>query len=126
MPRSVKPWIAKHDDQAIPPRVKLRIVERQGYCCAGTCGARPFDEKLKPVFDHRPALINGGENRESMIEAICPECHARRTRMDRTAAKVTARIKKARLGIKRPSRLAELWKWKKRVLAERAEKEGAR
>ena len=122
MPRSVKLWVAKHDDQAIPPRIKLRIVERAGHHCAGPCH-RKFDEKLKPEFDHVIALVNGGEHSEINIVAVCRECHSIKTRIDRTAAKVTARIKKARFGIKKPSRLAEMWAWKKRILAERAEKD---
>jgi hypothetical protein len=33
-------------------------------------------------MDHRPALVNGGENREGMIEAVCATCHLDRTRQD--------------------------------------------
>jgi 5-methylcytosine-specific restriction endonuclease McrA len=41
-----------------------------------------FGLKLHPQFDHRPALINGGQNRESMIEAVCAQCHLHRTGED--------------------------------------------
>jgi 5-methylcytosine-specific restriction endonuclease McrA len=73
-------WIGRHPDSAIPARVKVRIYDRQGGRCDG-CG-RKFDAKLTPEYDHRPALINGGQNRESMIFAVCQVCHPERTRAD--------------------------------------------
>lgn len=99
--RSVPEWIGKTPDASIPPRIKRRIVERGEGRCTGPCH-RKFDEKLKPQFDHRPALINcaPGESshRESMIFAVCAECHSLRTRLDVQAKKVTARIIKKQYG----------------------------
>jgi hypothetical protein len=106
MARDCPEWHGKTDSAAIPPRVKLRIVERGGGCCTGPCH-RTFDVKLKPQFDHRPALINGGEHRESMIFAVCPECHSTRTRLDIAAKALTARIKKDRIGAKPPSQYSQ-------------------
>ena len=103
MPRSVDEWIARHDDQAIPPRVKLRVIDRQGGKCAkcnralGVCG--------EPVeFDHVVALINGGEHREANLQALCGMCHVVKTRDDMAVKKKTARVRKKHLGIHRPKR----------------------
>lgn len=78
--RAVPEWIGMHPDSAIPDRVKLRIFDRQGGRCDGC--KRKFDAKLPPEYDHRPALKNSGQNRESMIFAVCHECHSARTRDD--------------------------------------------
>lgn len=117
--RSVPEWQGKTDDAEIPPRVKIRIVERAGHRCEGPCH-RAFDGKLKPEFDHVLALINGGAHAENNLRAVCHECHSQKSKLDVAAKALTARIRKRHLGIKKPSRLSELWKWKKRILAERA------
>jgi 5-methylcytosine-specific restriction protein A len=78
--RSLPEWIAKHDDEAIPPRVKLRIFERcNGICKACTLAIRG---KLLPAYDHITALVNGGEHRESNLQLLCVPCHAVKTRQD--------------------------------------------
>lgn len=106
--RLIPEWIGKTPGSTIPPRVKLRIVESQDGYCAGPCH-RTFDAKLKPEFDHRPALINGGENRESMIVAVCRECHSMRTKLDVMAKSLTARIRKKSLGL-RPATKFRGWR----------------
>ena len=95
MSRKVDEWVGKTDDTPPPPRVKLRIVERQKGCCE-FCG-RAFNEKCRPEFDHRPALINGGENRETRIFAVCHECHSERTKQDVAEKSYVAGIKKDKL-----------------------------
>lgn len=73
--RAVDEWIGKTPDTPIPLRVKLRILRRQNDTCAGDGCTCVFDARHRPEFDHRPALINGGENRESKIFALCEPCH---------------------------------------------------
>ncbi len=72
-PRTVAEWIGATPDTSIPDRVKDRILQRQDDRCVDC--KRPFGYKLKAEFDHDPALINGGENRESKIFARCEPCH---------------------------------------------------
>jgi hypothetical protein len=115
MARAVAEWIGATPDTAIPDRVKLRILARQDDRCEGC--TRKFDGKLKPVFDHRPALINGGQNRESMIEAVCTTCHAPRTRADvAEKSKVAAIQRKHKLrketsrGFRRPDGYKHNWR----------------
>ena len=102
MTRSVKEWIAKSDDAPVPPRVKDRTLQAQNACCAG-CGL-PFNEKRKPEFDHRIAIILGGENRETNIQALCGDCHDPKTKADTGAKSKLADIRKKRFQLKGPKR----------------------
>ena len=72
-PRLIPEWIGATPDTPIPDRVKDRILRRQDDRCFDC--KRPFGHKLKAEFDHDPALINGGENRERKIFARCEQCH---------------------------------------------------
>lgn len=121
MSRSVQEWTAKHDDQAIPPRVRLRVFDSTNGCC-DTCH-RKLGPADKWECDHVVALCNGGAHAEANLVPRCSWCHRIKTRIEVAAKATTARIRKAHLGIKRPSRLAEMWKWKKRILAERAQRD---
>lgn len=78
--RSVPEWIAKRDDEAIPPRVKLRVFDR----CKERCAVCTLEirGKLTPEYDHIVALINGGQHRESNLQVLCSECHKDKTRQD--------------------------------------------
>lgn len=78
--REVPEWIAAHDDQAIPPRVRLRVFQKHDGNCA-SC--------TRPLFpghwecDHIIALANGGEHRERNLHPLCTSpCHSRKTRAD--------------------------------------------
>jgi len=116
MSRSIKEWTGKTDDTAPPPRVKLRIVDRQDGKCAITGVA--FGPKIRPEFDHIIPLGLGGENRESNLQAICAPAHKVKTAGDRRAIAKADRIRKKQAGI--TPKKAELpggknSKWKKRV-----------
>lgn len=98
MARAVVEWQGRTDDTPIPDRVKSRISARQGDCCA--CCFLAFGPLRPPRFDHRPALINGGQNRESMIQAVCIPCHAMLTMGDVAEKSKVARIRSKHLGIR--------------------------
>lgn len=102
MSRTVAEWVGRNDDTPIPPRVKDRVLERQEYRCA-TCPA-PFGPKVRPEFDHRLALINGGENREGNIQALCALCHAPKSKRDVAQKKKDASVRQAHHGIKTTKR----------------------
>lgn len=102
MARKVSEWIGKTDDTAIPDRVKLRILDRQGFECALTGVA--FGPKLKPEFDHAIPLRMGGENRESNLQALINVAHKTKTADDRKDIAKSDRIRKARMGIKATSK----------------------
>jgi 5-methylcytosine-specific restriction protein A len=90
MTRAVPEWIADHDDQAIPPRVKLRIWER----CAGKCALT--GRKLRPGdpydFDHIIALINGGQHREFNLQVVTRVAHKEKTAEDLAIKSKTYRM----------------------------------
>ena len=58
MSRPVPEWIARHENEAIPPRVKLRIFQKFNKRCA-VCTLLIVG-KLRPEYDDVTALINGG------------------------------------------------------------------
>lgn len=101
MSRSTDEWIGKHDDAAIPPRVKERVARSSGDLCV-KCD-RKVGEKLRPEFDHVTPLILGGQNRESNIQLLCHECHGAKTKLDVKLKAKVARVRtKLSLGIKTP------------------------
>jgi 5-methylcytosine-specific restriction protein A len=99
--RKLPEWIAKRDDDAIPPRVKDRIAaDAEGRC--KTC-TRPITGKLRAEFDHMIPLIIGGSHRENNIQLLCHECHAAKTKLDVKLKAKVARVRKHHLGIKSKS-----------------------
>ncbi|WP_255571619.1 HNH endonuclease [Ensifer sp. ENS12] len=79
--RSVPEWIAKHDDQKVPDRVRQRVFDREGGICHLT------GEKIDPVrdewdLDHKVALILGGEHRETNLFPAKKEPHRRKTAVE--------------------------------------------
>ncbi len=69
MSRTVEEWIGAKDESAVPQRVKLRIIRAQDEKCACGCGQKlGVGESIQ--FDHILAMINGGENRETNLQAL--------------------------------------------------------
>jgi 5-methylcytosine-specific restriction endonuclease McrA len=98
MSRSVPEWIGKTDDAKIPPRVKLRIFEREGGICHLTgVKIQPGDEW---DADHKIPLILGGEHRESNLFPALREAHRKKTAVEMSVKSKIARVKKKHLGIK--------------------------
>lgn len=103
MPRSVPEWIGRTDDTAIPPRVRVRVFERDGGVCQCGCGIkiRPGD---KWQTDHGKAIINGGENRESNLGTYLEGHHKIKTRRDVAEKSKVYRVKAKHLGVKKRRR----------------------
>lgn len=102
MTRSVPEWIATHDDQKIPPRVKLRIFEREGGICHLTgVKIQPGDEW---DADHKIPLILGGEHRESNLFPALREAHRKKTKTETAVKAKIAAVRKKHLGIKSDKR----------------------
>lgn len=80
MARSVEEWSGDTDDQRPPPRVRLRVLERHGFKCAGC--TRPLSGTDPWICDHKIALINGGENREKNLQPLCDWCEPSKTTAD--------------------------------------------
>lgn len=90
--RGVPEWIADHPDQAIPRRVKARILLRYDGRCAISGVKLPVGQI---DFDHIKSLRNGGEHREGNLQPVWRKAHQEKTaeensdgaKADRTFAK---------------------------------------
>lgn len=61
---------------------------------------------LRPAYDHRIALINGGRNVESNFQLLCEPCHKVKTGADVKIKAKIARVRKRHLGIKKRSKFS--------------------
>ena len=96
MSRSTEEWIGKSDDAKVPPRVRVRIFEREGGICHLT------GRKIDPVrdewdLDHKLALILGGQHRESNLFPALREHHRKKTAVEMGVKSKIARVKKKHL-----------------------------
>lgn len=100
MTRSVPEWIGKTDDAKVPPRVRLRIWEREGGMC------HLSGRKITPAdnwdLDHKVALINGGQHRESNLFPALRDKHKIKTAQDVAEKAKTAAITARHIGAHRP------------------------
>jgi 5-methylcytosine-specific restriction protein A len=79
MSRSVPEWRGATPDTPVPHRVRVRVRVLGGNACANC----KRDLAAEPAeCDHIIALINGGENRESNLQALCEWCHKPKTVFD--------------------------------------------
>lgn len=102
MARTTEEWIAKHDDQKVPPRVRQRVFDRHDGVCHLT--GRKIQPGEKWELEHVHALILGGQHRESNLAPALAEPHKRKTAMEMKVKAKIARTRKKHLGIKSESR----------------------
>jgi 5-methylcytosine-specific restriction endonuclease McrA len=109
--RSNDEWIASHDDQAIPDRVKLRVFEKyKGKCpkCTRKLQPRKWD------CDHIVALINGGKHKESNLQPLCNSpCHSNKTKADVKEKSKNYRVRRRDAGIRKPRTITRWLKFDK-------------
>lgn len=106
--REVSEWIATHDDQAVPPRVRLRIFQNaNGLCHLSGRKIRPGEAW---ELEHIIALCNGGEHRESNMAPALVAPHKIKTAADRRMKAKDDRVRKRHLGIKKPRTMT---RWRK-------------
>ena len=80
MRRALPEWVGASPDAMPPPRVRLRIFERErGICHISGRKIRPGD---KWHLDHIIAICNGGLNVESNMAPALHEHHKRKTAKD--------------------------------------------
>ena len=101
MPRTVPEWIGKTDDAVAPESCQRRILARQNG--VSVISGRPFTAKDKPQFDHVVPLWLGGSNRESNLQAIHADEHARKTSVEAGVRAKINRQQAKHLGIKKRS-----------------------
>lgn len=102
MSRPVPEWIGKSDTTAIPPRVKARIALAQDGVCNCGCGVKLGQAGERIDFDHIQALILGGENRESNLQALRYRCHKTKTSQDVKQKSKEARVRNKHNGFTQP------------------------
>lgn len=101
MPRSVAEWIGRSDDAPVPPRVRLRVLERFDRRCDTELGCgRQICPGDRWTCDHAVAIINGGENRERNLHPLCAWCDPPKTRADVREKSRTYRARLRHAGIK--------------------------
>jgi 5-methylcytosine-specific restriction endonuclease McrA len=76
MSRRVPEWVGATDDAAIPLKVRIRVFERYEGKCALT-GKRLMPGEYD--IDHRLALKDGGEHRESNLQPVWRGKHREKT-----------------------------------------------
>lgn len=106
MARNVPEWIAKHDDQKVPDRVRLRVFDRERGICHLT-GAVIDPVRDAWDLDHKVALILGGEHRESNLFPALRQAHRKKTATEMAVKSKIAAVRKKHLGIKKPSGFRE-------------------
>lgn len=96
--RAVKEWIGATPDSKVPDRVRLRVFLREGGRCH-LSGRKIMPGELWEL-DHKRALINGGEHRESNLFPALRDKHRQKTAVDVAEKATTARKRSKHLGIK--------------------------
>jgi 5-methylcytosine-specific restriction protein A len=104
MARTAPEWIGKTDDTPVPPRVRVRIFERDGGRCQCGCGRKILVGESWQT-DHRVALINDGENRESNLHTVLTAHHKQKTKLDVAEKSKVYERKRKHLGLKQCSKL---------------------
>jgi 5-methylcytosine-specific restriction protein A len=94
--RSVPLWVGSSPDAAVPPRVRLRIFEREG----GKCWIS--GRKIQPGdawdLDHKVALCNGGAHAEDNLFPALRDKHREKTAEDVAEKARVDRIRKKHIG----------------------------
>lgn len=100
--REVPEWIADHDNQRVPDRVKIRIWDRYGGKCY--LSGRKILAGDKWELEHVISLCNGGEHRESNLAPALVAPHKVKTKADMALKKKITRVRKRHLGLKKSGR----------------------
>lgn len=100
--RDVPEWIGATDSTPVPPRVRLRVFERDGGRCQCGCNVL-IRVGMKWETDHKKAISNGGENRERNLHTLLLDHHKIKTRADKALKAKTYAMKRKNLGLKKRS-----------------------
>lgn len=106
--RSVELWVGKSDDTPAPPRVRLRVYDRELTKCH-KC-RRDIGPAEKWTLEHRIAISSGGRNAEDNLCCTCSWCLPIKNAVDAAIKKKIAKIKARHIGVKKKSR------WPKRPM----------
>src|SRR4029079_4610253 len=98
--REVPEWIGRNDDVRPHTAVYRRVFEKaDGHC--QECGIPLFKKAWH--LDHVIRLKDGGENRESNLQALCVLCHSGKTTEENKLQAKANRNRNRHIGVKKPS-----------------------
>lgn len=90
-------------DRTIPPRLRMEILERNGFTCQ-LCGAGPGDQdpynpqrKVRLQIDHVIPANQGGQTHEDNLRVTCSACNQAKMNIQppsESALNILARIRK--------------------------------
>lgn len=83
-PRPVKEWVGRRPESMPGQLVLLRLYAKQNGICACGCGIVMNLNRDQVDCDHRLALIDGGENRESNLQLLLRKHHRAKTSIENT------------------------------------------
>lgn len=121
--RSVPEWIGGTPDAQAPPRVRVRVFDRDGGRCH-RC-TRQVSAGEAWTLEHLIALCNGGANRETNLGVTCGWCLPAKNRADVAEKAIVYRKRAKHLGIaakKRPFPGSRQSRLKKKVNGEVVER----
>lgn len=98
MARSVPEWQGRTDDTPAPPRVRLRVWDREQGRCHRCNRKIPVGDAW--IIEHRQALILGGANAEGNLCLTCSWCKPAKDAEDVAAKAKTAAVRSKHLGIR--------------------------
>jgi 5-methylcytosine-specific restriction endonuclease McrA len=101
MSRSKPEWIGRDDDATPPQACKLRVFERQCGICALT-GIKLMAGDVD--YDHITPLQDGGENRESNLQAVSRKAHRAKTAQENADRAKSNRIKAKHMSMSKPAK----------------------
>lgn len=78
--RDLKPYMKKIPKRALSRSLRIEIAYRQEYKC-NACGLFPIPPNFE--VDHIIELQDGGPDISSNLQALCPGCHAEKSRLNR-------------------------------------------
>lgn len=97
--RSVKEWVGKTDNAKVPGYVRLRVFEAfKGTCYLSSRKIMPGD---KWELEHKIALCNGGEHRESNMAPALVAPHKLKTKQDRATKSKNDTVRKKHIGVRK-------------------------
>lgn len=101
--RTIPEWVGKTDDAKVPDRVRLRVwLDHEGICWLSKRKIRtgePWD------LEHKVALCNGGQHRETNLAPALRDKHRAKTAADVAERAMIDRKRKADLGIRKPAQI---------------------
>lgn len=98
--RSVPEWRGKTPDAKVPPRVRLRIFQRENGVCY--LSGRKITVGDKWELEHRIPLSMGGEHREANLFPALFDQHKAKTRQEAAERAKADAVAKYHLGIRKP------------------------